>query len=179
MADLSTEPTALEGWRLMLDRFGRRLEQALDVVLVIMLTVLVASLVWQVIGRYVFSKAPGWSEELARFLMVWVVMLGSAAVMRQNGHISVSVLVDACPPGLRKLLLAVRDVIVLATVYVLFSYGINLATLLKGQLSPAFEVTMALPYSALPAGAILIGLTVILARLTRSPYAEGTSTPIT
>lgn len=178
MADLPTEASPLQGWRLTLDRFARALERGLDAVLATMLTVLVASLIWQVIGRYVFDKAPGWSEELARFLMVWVAMLGSAVVMRQNGHISVSVFVDAFPPAVRALLLAVRDLVVLATVYVLFAYGIYLAMLLKGQLSPAFEVTMALPYSALPAGAVLIGVAVILARLSRSPYASGASAPI-
>lgn len=178
MNDLPSIEPRLDGWRLALDRFARALERALDAVLALMLAVLVASLVWQVFGRYALDRAPGWSEELARFLMVWITMLGSAVVMRENGHISVSVFVDALPPGLRTLLLAIRDLVVLATVYILFAYGINLATLLKGQSSPAFEVTMALPYAALPAGAFLIGLAVILARLTRSSYARGTAAPI-
>lgn len=178
MDELPTGGPELAGWRLSLDRFARALERVLDAVLALMLTILVASLVWQVFGRYALDRAPGWSEELARFLMVWIAMLGSAVVMRENGHITVSVLVDALPRSVRSVLLAVRDAVVLATVYVLFAYGINLAALLKGQLSAAFEVTMALPYAALPAGAFLIGLAVVVARLTRSPYARGLATPI-
>lgn len=178
MDDLSSTEPPLAGWRLSLDRFARGLERTLDAVLALMLTVLVASLVWQVFGRYVLDSAPGWSEELARFLMVWVTMLGSAAVMREHGHISVAVLVDALPPRARSVLLAARDAVVLATVYVLLAYGIDLAALLSVRLSAAFEVPMALPYAALPAGAGLIGLAVIIARLTRSPYARGVPAPV-
>ena len=178
MTDPHTDGRELDGWRRSLDRCARYLERALDAVLATMLAILVASLVWQVICRYAMDRAPGWSEELARFLMVWIAMLGSAAVMRDNGHIHVSVLLDSLPARARTILLAIRDAIVLGTVYVLFTYGMNLATLLKGQLSPAFEVSMAVPYSALPAGALLIGLAVVVARLTRSPYARGDATPI-
>ena len=178
MNDRPTTEPELRGWQRRLDRFARMLERTLEAVLAIMLAVLVASLVWQVFGRYALDSAPSWSEELARFLMVWISMLGSAVVMRENGHITVSVLVDSLPTRLRTVLLAVRDAVVLGTVYVLFSYGINLASLLKGQLSAAFEVSMAIPYAALPTGAFLIGLAVIIARLTRSPYARGTPAPI-
>src|SRR5690606_19822608 len=107
MVDLSTNEPELTGWRHSLDRFARALERLLDAVLAVMLVVLVSSLVWQVFGRYALDKAPVWSEELARFSMVWVTMLGSAVVMRENGHITVSVLVDAMPPVVRSFLLAV------------------------------------------------------------------------
>lgn len=178
MIDQSAAEPELNGWQLRLDRFARMLERTLDAVLAMMLAVLVASLVWQVFGRYALDSAPDWSEELARYLMVWISMLGSAVVMRENGHITVPVLVDALPTRIRTVFLAVRDAVVLGTVYVLLSYGINLANLLKGQLSAAFEVSMALPYAALPAGAFLIGLAVVIARLTRSPYARGNPAPI-
>lgn len=178
MNELPSTEQPLDGWRLALDRFARGLERTLDAVLALMLAVLVASLVWQVFGRYALDSAPGWSEELARYLMVWIAMLGSAAVMREHGHINVAVLVDALPPSMRPVLLAVRDAVVLTTVYVLFAYGVDLAVLLKGQLSAAFEVSMAVPYAALPAGAFLIGAAVIVARLTRSPYARGVPAPV-
>ncbi len=178
MTDPLTSESELRGWRQSLDQFARALERILDGILALMLAVLVASLVWQVFGRYALDHAPSWSEELARFLMVWISMLGSAVVMREHGHINVAVLVDAVPPRVRSVLLAVRDAVVLATVYVLFAYGINLAALLKGQLSAAFEISMAIPYAALPTGGLLIGLAVVVARLTRSPYGRGVPAPI-
>jgi TRAP-type C4-dicarboxylate transport system permease small subunit len=150
-------------------RFARAaaggIERALDILLALMLAALVGSLGWQVFGRYVLDRAPSWSEELARFLMVWITMLGAAAVMRREGHIAVTALPDALGRGARRALAALRDLVVLAVAYVVGAYGFALADLLSVQSSPAFEVTMAVPFAALPAGAALIALMVVLRRL--------------
>lgn len=155
-------------------RFARGLTRALDILLAAMLAVLVAALVWQVVGRYVFSRAPAWSEELARFLMVWITMLGAGVALRARAHIEVTALPDALPPGPRAVVLALRDLVVLAIAFVIAVYGLDLATLLARQQSPAFEVSMALPYAALPAGAVLIALMVVLARLAPAEAAQRT-----
>lgn len=161
-----------------LEAVAGAIEKVLDAVLALMLLMLVATIVYQVFGRYVLNHAPRWSEELARFLMVWIALLGSAAVLRQNGHITVSVLVDALPPRARQIALAMRDAAVLLVVYILVAYGLDFALLFGRQLSPSFEVPMTLPYSALPIGGALIGLMVVLARLTESPYARGEFVPV-
>jgi len=144
---------------------ARALGRALDLLLAAMLAVLVASLAWQVFGRYVLDRAPSWSEELARFLMVWITMLGAASVMRDRGHIAVTALPDALPAGARRVLAAVADLVVLWVAGILGVHGAALADLLSVQASPAFEVTMAVPFAALPAGAALIAAMVVLRRL--------------
>lgn len=164
-------------WQRRFDAFAALIERGLDAALALMLLVLVATICYQIFGRYVLGDAPRWSEELARFLVVWVTLIGSAAVLRQNGHITVSVLLDALPPRPKAVLLAVRDLAVLAAVYVLVVNGFSFAVMFGRQLSPAFEVPMTVPYSALPIGGGLIGLMVVLARLTRSPYARGDFPP--
>lgn len=146
---------------------GAGIERALDLLLAAMLAVLVGSLAWQVFGRYVLGRAPSWSEELARFLMVWVTMLGAAAVIRRDGHIAVTALADALGRRARTLFGIASDLVVLWVAWVVGTHGAALADLLSFQSSPAFEVTMALPYAALPAGAALIALMVVLRRLGR------------
>jgi TRAP-type C4-dicarboxylate transport system permease small subunit len=178
MTEATADARPLAAWQVRLDRTATRIEWLLDAALVLMLTVLVVSLIWQVFGRYVLDKAPAWSEELARYLMVWITMLGSAVVMRENGHIGVTFVLDLLSPGARKIVLVVRDLIVLAVAYVLVTSGLQLTELLSGQLSAAFEVSMAIPYGALPVGGLLIAVMVVVARLTRSRYARGLSTPI-
>jgi TRAP-type C4-dicarboxylate transport system permease small subunit len=163
----------MPAWQRRLDALSSGIERVLDAALAAMLLLLILTICYQVFGRYVLNHAPRWSEELARFLMVWITLVGSAAVLRQNGHITVSVLVEALPPRARAVLLAVRDVAVLVTVYVFVAYGLDFALLFGRQLSPAFEVPMTVPYAAMPIGGVLIGLMVVLARLTKSPYARG------
>lgn len=146
-------------------RLSAAIARTLDLLLAVMLAVLVASLAWQVFGRYVLDRAPAWSEELARFLMVWVTMLGAAAVMRERGHIAVTALADALPSPARRVLGVVSDLVVLWVAWIVGVHGAELADLLSMQSSPAFEVTMAVPYAALPAGAALIAAMVVLRRL--------------
>ena len=146
-------------------RLSAAIARTLDILLAVMLAVLVASLGWQVFGRYVLDRAPAWSEELARFLMVWITMLGAAAVMRDRGHIAVTALPDALPPTARRVLGVVSDLGVLWVAWIVGVHGAALADLLSMQASPAFEVTMAVPYAALPVGAALIAAMVVLRRL--------------
>jgi TRAP-type transport system small permease protein len=151
------------------ERLAQGIERALDALLAIMLFIMVVAISYQIFGRYVLGRAPSWGEELARYLMVWVTMLGSAAELRKGGHITVTTLPDMLGPKGRRILLAVRDVAVVATCGLLINAGIDLAMLLHRQSSPAFEIPMSIPYAAQPVGFALILLLVALARLGGRP----------
>jgi len=141
------------------------LERLLDAALILLLLVMTVSVVWQVFARYVLAAAPSWSEELARYLMVWVTFLGAAAVLRSGGHITVSVLADRVPPRLRALMLALRDLLILFAAGVLAVYGWRYAGAMSFQDSAALEISMAIPYAALWIGGGLVALMVVLTRL--------------
>jgi TRAP-type transport system small permease protein len=152
------------------ERFAAAVERAIDVLIAIALAVMVVTMVHQVFGRYVLGRAPSWSEELARFLMVWLTMLGSAAVLRSGSHIAVTVLTDALPPPLLRAALALRDAIVVAVCGVLVWWGVDFARLNGAQESAALEIPMTIPYAALPLGMALIVALVIAARLAGEPF---------
>lgn len=145
------------------------LERLLDGVLAVALAVMLFSMLYQVFGRYVLDHAPGWSEELARYLMVWLTMLGSASVLRSGGHISVTTLTDRLGPAALASVLAVRDAALVATSGVLAWWGVLFSEMNGVQESAAMEIPMSIPYAALPAGAVLIVLMVLLARLGGRP----------
>lgn len=151
------------------ERLAQGIERLLDALLAIMLFIMVVAISYQIFGRYVLGRAPSWGEELARYLMVWVTMLGSAAELRKGGHITVTTLPDMLGPKGKRILLAVRDVAVVATCGLLINAGIDLAMLLHRQSSPAFEIPMSIPYAAQPVGFALVLLLVALARLAGRP----------
>jgi TRAP-type C4-dicarboxylate transport system permease small subunit len=130
-----------------------------------MLMVVALVLFYQVFGRYVIGRAPGWTEEVARMLVAWMAMLGAAACLRGGGHIAVGALVNAMPSGVRTVLLGVRDLAILATAGVLGWAGARFATLNGSQDSAALEIPMSIPYSAMSVGAVLLALMLILARM--------------
>lgn len=154
--------------------WARRLEHGLDIALGAMVAVMVLAVFYQVFGRYVIGRAPAWSEELARFLLLWLVLLGAAAALRTGGHISVTALYDDAPPARRAGLLWLRD-LVLAAILVLVAWqGWLFAELNATQASPAFEIPMSVPYAALPVGAALTLVQLVLARLAGQPAAVST-----
>lgn len=154
-----------------LTAIARGIERTIDVLLGSGIAVMVCSMIWQVIGRYVFNKAPGWSEELARYLMLWLTMLGAAAALRGGGHLAVTSLVDALGPRARAVVLAFRDAVMVAACGLLAWQGLLFAQLNSAQESAAMEIPMTVPYAALPAGAALILVMVVLSRLLDTPFA--------
>ena len=65
------------------------LEKGIDALVTAMMIVMGVSIVIQVFARYVLNNPTGWSEELARYIFVWITMLGSAVVLKQGKHVEV------------------------------------------------------------------------------------------
>lgn len=110
----------------------------------------------QVIFRYVLNEPLAWSEELARYLMVWIACLASAEAYALGNHVGVKALVDIMPPFPRKWLRLFVHLAVIVLMGVIVYHGFRLSFLLRDQLSPALEIPMTWPYLAVPVGAVLI-----------------------
>lgn len=151
----------------MFSKIAGTIERILDAVLLAALAVMVASIAYQVFGRYVLNHSPSWTEEVARFLMAWITMLGSAAVIRSEGHIAVTVVAEALPPRLREAVRWLRDVIIITTAGALAWYGYGFALIGARRASPALEISMYWPFLAIPVGAAMIALLLVLHRLGR------------
>ncbi len=149
----------------MFTRIARAIERILDAILLGALAVMVASIAYQVFGRYVLNHSPGWTEEVARFLMAWITMLASAAVIRSEGHIAVTVVAEALPPRLREAVRWLRDVIIITMAGAIAWYGYGFAMIGARRSSPALEISMYWPFLAIPVGAALIGILLVLHRL--------------
>ena len=83
-----------------------KLWKALDGAICILMAICFGSMTLvifaQVIFRYILKSPLAWSEELARYLFVWVSFIGSVVAARRNQHIGVEMLVNKLPAGFRK-----------------------------------------------------------------------------
>lgn len=149
--------------------FARRvavgLERALDGAIAAMVAAMVVIVVWQVFARYALHRSPGWSEEVARYLLVWIAMIGAAAVLRGGGHVAVGWFVLRLRGPARAVALAVRDLALAVALGVLGVQGVEYAAVNAAQDSAALEVPMAYVQAALPLGAALCGAMLALSRL--------------
>ena len=117
---------------------------------------------WQVAARFVFEQPSSWTEEAMRRLLIWMVMLGTVAALRQGALVSVDLMLRLSKGRWQQ---AVRWIITavhfgfLATV--LF-FGVQLIERVKFQTFASMDLSMSWAYGALPAGALL-GLVAVIA----------------
>ena len=128
-----------------------KVDYILGWVLVIMLAVMTLDVLWGVFTRYVMANQASWSEELARFLLIWIGILGAAYASGQRMHLSIDLLEN-------KPVRLIASLIILFALSVLVVGGTRLVLLTAelGQLSPALGVPMSLVYSVVPISGLLI-----------------------
>jgi TRAP-type C4-dicarboxylate transport system permease small subunit len=110
----------------------------------------------QVIFRYILSQPLPWSEELARYLMIWVACLAASEAYAKGNHVGINLVIDALKPSLRKIMILAIHLAVSVLMGLIAYQGFALSFLLRDQLSPALEIPMTWPYMAVPVGAVLI-----------------------
>ena len=104
----------------------------------------------QVVSRYVFSYPFDWPEEMARYLFVWVALLGAALALRRGAHFSIDALVKRLPTGWRRIVpLLIHTSLGVFTLLVSVK-GFQLALSVSEQLSSGMEVSMTYPYLSVP-----------------------------
>ena len=118
--------------------------------------VLFAVVFLQFYTRYVLNDSLGWTEEIARYLLVGVVFVGSVTAMRKGSHIAVEALLIYLPPRLRHWVLVVIDGVVAAFCGFLAWYGFEL-----GSRAPGYMVSIDIPkgYMYWAVAAALVGMT--------------------
>jgi len=134
-------------------------DQFLSVILIVLMVVLVASVTWQVASRYLLRDPSPWTEEIARFALIWIGMLGAAYAYRTRAHLGLDLLANKLTGSARDVLeLTVAVTIIFFAVSVMIVGGTKLAllTLELGQLSAVLGIRMAVIYLAIPVSGILI-----------------------
>jgi len=111
----------------------------------------------QVITRYIFGFSFEWSEELARFLFVWVVFLGSALIMGEDGHLAVELLpslLKGSKPGF--VLNMLINLCGYAFIFILIIQGWKMTETMTFQTSPGLGISMSYVYAIMPISGILM-----------------------
>lgn len=144
----------------MIFSIARGIDASVTWVCVAALVVLVGTMTGTVVAgvfcRYVLNAPLSWSEEVARFAMIWAAFIGGALAFRRGGHIAIGFVVDVLPKTLRWLVLAAGWLMMLAFLWMLFWYGWTLAEQVRFQRSPALRMSMRYAYAAVPVGAALM-----------------------
>ena len=142
--------------------FTRLLVRSLEWILISILGFMVILVFGNVVLRYGFNYGIIFSEEVSRFLFVWMVFLGSVLMLRDNGHLGVHTLTKLLPLAGKKICKLVSDLTVLACCVLLSIgawqiIGLNMANIAPISGIPLGVVYMACMFCSVGMGILLIG----------------------
>ena len=135
------------------------LDKFLRGMLIVLMAAMVFSVTWQVVSRYLFASPSSWTEEVARFLLIWIGTLGAAYAFRTNMHIGLDLLpkklTGVAARNLHWFTLAV--IIVFAATVLVFGGGslVYLTWDLR-QYSAVLGLPISFVYSVIPLTGLLI-----------------------
>lgn len=136
------------------------LNKVIEWLLVTIFALLVFDVVWQVISRYVVGKSSSFTEEFARFALIWLTVLGAAYINGQKeGHLSMDFLLAKLPEKKRKSRQKVIQLIMAIFALIIMVIGggnLVYTTLSLGQISSALNVPLGYVYSIVPICGVII-----------------------
>lgn len=113
-----------------------------------------------VLNRFLIQLPMSWSEEVARYLMIWAAFVGASLGVKNSVHISVDALVHAIPPAAQRMVTQLGNVVSFAFCAWFFYIGAEFIGRLMdaGQLSPALRMPIYYAYAAVPCGFALMSV---------------------
>jgi TRAP-type transport system small permease protein len=134
--------------------------RVVELIVTTLIAVITAVVFGEVVMRGLFSRSLIVTDELSRYLMIWVVLLGGVLLVRDGGHIRVDFVVDALPRRLRRVLLILADILSLVFLLALTASSLLTTLEMRGQQTITLGVPVAIFYAAFPVGGALMMLLV-------------------
>jgi TRAP-type C4-dicarboxylate transport system permease small subunit len=121
----------------------------------IVLLIIMTLIVWaQIFFRFVLGGGIVWSEEIAKFLMVWMALLGSSVLLAEGGHIAINYFISKYS-FLRYILMS--HAILSAVLFtLLIYYGIDYAAFGYKSIATASGIRKFWPYLSIPVGGVFL-----------------------
>ena len=132
------------------------LKQPLELSLCLILVAIVGVTFIQVLFRYIFHLSLAWSEELARYLFVWLAALASAYAFKTKSHFALRFLVNRFGKDLQKMI-GTFVAFVVSTFLAIFVWkAVEFTVSMANQVAPSTQMSMAVPYSSAIVGGVLM-----------------------
>lgn len=115
-----------------------------------MMIFMVVSVLLQVVTRYVLSMPVSWTEEIARFLLIWIAFLASSHIARTSSYIRVTFFTERYSPKVQQGINIVCKLIMLGFTgfFVIQSFSVY-TTVVANEVAPVMQIPMIIPRSAL------------------------------
>lgn len=133
----------------MLEKISYWLDKISGWIITFMLILITVALAMQIFARNLLESGFTWTEELARFAMVWMIFFGAAVAKRAGTEIRVTVLQDQFP-ALRKWFELIQQLLTLVYVGIVIYFSIDTVKLMAKQTSTNMQIGMNYVYLVIP-----------------------------
>lgn len=141
----------------ILNSVNNTISKVFEIIMLIMFSTMVISCFLQVITRLAQSPL-SWSEELSRYMAVYLTFLGACYGYRKSGLITVEIAITKLTGHKKTALLTFITAVMVAFCYVMIRYGFAIVSRFMRQTSPALHIPMGLVYVIAP----ICGITMLL-----------------
>jgi TRAP-type C4-dicarboxylate transport system permease small subunit len=138
------------------ERFSCRINQTVEYILFSLGFCMTITVAVQVFFRYVLNHSLFWSEELARYLLVWLTFLGSSAAYYRKVHPGIDFIFEKMPVSLRKIAALGVHMASLILFGVMVVFGSQFAYFVRLQITPALYLPKWIVFSIIPISGIIL-----------------------
>ncbi|MBN1302468.1 MAG: TRAP transporter small permease [Melioribacteraceae bacterium] len=143
----------------MTEKVKNNIDLVLKWILVVIMAAMTINVLWQVFSRFVLQNPSSFTEELARYMLIWVGILGASYVAGQKMHLAIDLLSTKLTGRSNSLLeMFIQLTIFLFSLFVMVIGGVRLVTitLALNQISAAIQVPLGYIYLVVPVSGILM-----------------------
>ena len=128
-----------------------RLEEIFLVILMIAAVAIVAA---QVITRYVLKVSLPWSEEIARYMFLWLTWVGASYATKERKHVSIDIIYEKLPKAGKTVCTIISTIVWLIFLGMMFylSFRLTRSVASGGQVAVGSGIPMWIPYASIPTG---------------------------
>lgn len=137
----------------------KKVDTILEYALIVIMTVMVINVLWQVFSRYVLNAPGAFTDELARYLMIWIGLLGAAYASGKKIHVAIDILPQSLNiSNQRKINKSINYTVALFAFACFVVGGLRLVyiTYVLAQFSPSLNLPLAAVYMILPISGLVI-----------------------
>lgn len=131
-----------------MEKISQVISKSLDVFSVVLLVVMSLLVIINVALRFIFNSSIVFSEELSRFLFIWVVYIGAIIAVRDDSHIYVDFIRKKLPQGIQFFLKIVCEIAMLIGCTLFFLGSVDLTEVNITDHSPVAGISLGFVYSA-------------------------------
>ena len=142
-----------------MEKLTNLITKYLKLILIILMTVIVLDVSWQIFTRFILVNPSSYTEELAGFLLIWIGLLGASYALHTRAHLGIDILTTKVSGLKRQVLeIIIYTIVLLFALFILVIGGLNLVniTFTLNQVSAAMGIPIGYVYLVLPLTGLLM-----------------------